>query len=654
MSDSVSYPDLIRQAQLGSRDSVERLAQLAQGRVFAHIFRLTLDRDLSQDISQETLLEMVRSLKRLNFERADQFWSWLFRTATGKVQHYFRDKQNKKAIQLSMLDEERLLQRTLVHRNDGLNNMISKELSHAIFKAMAKLKLKYRSVLLLRCLEKMPYSQIADIMGCSEMYARAMFFRAKRLLKRRLSRDGFGRQFLLPALWLFGRVTAPAEAAPASTSVAAASMKVGLTGTIIGAAGTKLGITVATVITATALTVGGITAGGGRKLAKGSRVTSFHYVEHVSQARGNGVDSASIMSKGLRERWYYFPDGIEGPLFARIQAWDSQYRVKNCSWLRNSQGNYYYRAAGTDPPTPARVYIINDNYASSIRLRTLRLPSDPPGFTEFLDRVEGKISKVIYSRNNKTSLLVSKVDNRFADTPNFRTVYKYNCVDKAFFNFDWSEDVPVVDERDAMHKRGWTYFRVTGEIGEDKVQGWGQIPFIYDAIVEHPPWLKLQVAEKLEIVDIGSGAYLVAPEQTAIAAYPSGTFFNGLAKPWMGMHAIDSVRREAAEKKMTFEIELIDDEMVQVTLFEDMGSRQIQLIYEIHGPKDLVEEIEFLTYDGARREIIGQLRFTYLEEVAQVANEFIAPEKATVPSETAQENMGISWLIELAQGTLGQ
>ncbi len=52
---------LIKQAQLGDRVSLERLAGLLGPKVYAYIYRLTLDYHLAEDLCQETLLELVKS-----------------------------------------------------------------------------------------------------------------------------------------------------------------------------------------------------------------------------------------------------------------------------------------------------------------------------------------------------------------------------------------------------------------------------------------------------------------------------------------------------------------------------------------------------------------------------------------------------------------
>lgn len=259
IDDNADYADLVRQAQLGNQESMDRLVQRVEGRLRSYLYRLTLNHDLTEELVQEALLEMVKSLKKL--ECVDAFWSWLYRTAMGKAQHHFRGQQHKaNIVQMSTIDREDLSKSASPDYRDGLNYMIRKELSNAVFEAIEKLKFRQRNVLVLRCFEQKAYSEIAAIMDCSEMAAQVLFFRAKGSIKRQLSKRGFGKECLLMGLGLFARMTTPAKDALVSSSVTAASVKVGFAATVIGVAGTQLGITIGTAVTAIALTVGGITA----------------------------------------------------------------------------------------------------------------------------------------------------------------------------------------------------------------------------------------------------------------------------------------------------------------------------------------------------------------------------------------------------------
>jgi RNA polymerase sigma-70 factor (ECF subfamily) len=243
---------LIHEAQLGYKGSMDRLAELAKERLYAYIFRLTLDENLTEDILQETILFMIQSIDKL--ERPDQFWQWLFRTAMGKVQHHYRELKRKRTEELS--DDERLKihHRVSIDLNDGLTELLRKELSDAVFTAMRRLNIKYRNILVLRCLENLEFAEIAQITNSSEIGSRVLFFRAKNSLRRKMAGQGFGKRHLLLAIALFGLVTTSAKAA-SSTTVTVASLEAGFLASLIAAFTSKIGLAAAACATAVALTV---------------------------------------------------------------------------------------------------------------------------------------------------------------------------------------------------------------------------------------------------------------------------------------------------------------------------------------------------------------------------------------------------------------
>lgn len=232
----------VRRAQLGDRVSLDRLAEGARQRLYAYIYRLTMNHDLAQDLLQETLLKMVENIKEL--EHPERFWSWLFRTALGVVQHHYRDLAREQAIEFSSVSRKRLSQYLSEDRDDGLNRAIRKELSETIVDAMARLRLTHRNVLMLRCFEQLSFAEIAEVLGCKELRARVLFFRARHSLSRQLSSRGLHKGLLVTALGVFGLLTAPADTASAGT-VTASSLKVGVVAAFVGKAGTPAGAAVA-------------------------------------------------------------------------------------------------------------------------------------------------------------------------------------------------------------------------------------------------------------------------------------------------------------------------------------------------------------------------------------------------------------------------
>ena len=75
--------------------------------------------------------------------------------------------------------------------NEKFVDLVSEELKRIVVSAMGELKPKYRQILTMRCYEEMEYSEIAELMGCSEFSARVLFFRAKNKLHKVLKKKGF-------------------------------------------------------------------------------------------------------------------------------------------------------------------------------------------------------------------------------------------------------------------------------------------------------------------------------------------------------------------------------------------------------------------------------------------------------------------------------
>ncbi len=300
-----------------------RLSELAQGKLCAYIYRVTLDQDLTSDLVQETLLQMVKSLESL--QKPESFWGWLYRIAMNKIQQYYRQLSLRKTQVASDFERDILGVHASGSGCEGERRLEGEEMMRKVFTAMAQLKQRDRAVLSLRCFEEMPYSEIASVLECSDMNARLLFYRAKLALKQKLGKYGIGSSALLAALGLFGRLTAPAEAAGGQGAVSAASVKVGIGTVVAGYVGTKLGVVISSAVVFTAVAVG--TVGALKEEKPGltrENVTSFHYTE---QARDTSAGAVSSVSKRAYEQWYYFREGVDGALFRRMQRWTADQTV---------------------------------------------------------------------------------------------------------------------------------------------------------------------------------------------------------------------------------------------------------------------------------------------------------------------------------------
>jgi len=218
----------IQQAQAENQESLSVVAEQVRQKVYTYIYRLTLDYHVAQDLTQETVLEMIKSLPQLEVPHVNGFWGWIFRTALGKVQHHFRLQGARRLAQKTTSDDF-VLESQASEDNNPMNALVSEEIRKTVLGALQAIKIKYRNILVLRCFENLSYAQIAGITGGSELRARLLFFRAKHSLKNQLERHGFKRDHLLAALTMFANLTVRnGKKVAAKEVVLASSLETGL------------------------------------------------------------------------------------------------------------------------------------------------------------------------------------------------------------------------------------------------------------------------------------------------------------------------------------------------------------------------------------------------------------------------------------------
>jgi RNA polymerase sigma factor (sigma-70 family) len=569
---------------------------------------------VTQDIVQESVLEMFKVFDKL--KSAERFWSWLDGIAFNKIRRHYGRQWRHKTVSLSDIDR----QLAIGDSQSALAEMINRELKQIVLVSMRELSPRYRAILTMRCYKDMPYSEIARMMKCTEFGAQSLFYRAKKALAKKLSRHGLGKGYLLPALVLFGKLTASTEAAAVKVSVTAAAIKVGAAASLAAMVTSKIAIV--SVVTTAAIT------GGAMIVTLGTDKIDIGPQRINAQTSFN--TTARTVEKVTEQCWYFFPEGPGRAVMMRLLKFNASGNISYCRNLQNQHANYYY-----DKNT---IYVNNFRMYNS-DLSVARLPTDGDDLDRFISQVEGRQADTErVSSRAKGLLVISKRSSEQGDRI-WRTDRHFNVLEEEYFQFNWPQDARIVDNRDQMHKRGWTYFRITGRINGRQISGTGRIPFVYEASGQSGPWLKLQLGDGTKIVDSTSMACVFDVSGKAAASYKGGSFFKGLGRPWMGLHTIDTVRRDAAERQVGFETrQLPDGDKTKVILTRE----QTRLVYTIDMDTDVIDKITFSAGNGDK----GELEFSYLQNVENVGNEFASPRVGSY-RKPQQNPPGMLWLIKL-------
>ncbi len=621
--------ELVRQAQQGDRASLDRLAETARVRLHEYVFRMTLDEDLTGDIVQETILEMLRIFKTLQYR--EKFWGWLHGIAFNKVRRHYGKQWRQQTLRRREAEQKP----AVPIANDVLTDVVTDELKQIVLESVQRLAPRHRAVLTLRCYDHLSYAEIARLIGCTEIGARAIFHRAKKCLAGLLSDHGLGKGSLVLALVAFGKLTAASKASAAQVAITGATLQTGPLAALLATLTGKTGLI--------ALAAAGTLAGGSVAIApRALRAVlpgEARRTENLAASPWQGAPTQP------QECWYYFPEGGQTPVMIRLLEPDGDKPATACRILQNQYANYHY----DDGDETIR---IKNYHAWKPDLSVTGLPTDNPALSRFLAQVQGQAADVELTRNRAAGLLVICRHEGRQTERIWRIDRHLNVLEEEYFHFSWPQTTPVIDDRDALHRRGWTFFRIDGQVGNRKVSGTGRLPFVYASAHEHYPWVKIEVDGVQTHVDTprGAGRYdRTGRDRTGRATerLPGGSFFQGLPRPWTGLHCIDTIRRDAAEQRLRFETDRqADGSHVKVIVH----AAPVALVYTVDMQTDIVETIELFEAMPVEANRIGQLSFTYLQEIPEPADRSFDTPRGPRSAPTASEGPGLLWLTQLAGG----
>ena len=171
--------ELLRQLREGSEDALDELVRRKTGPLLQVARRIVRDTEEARDVVQMTFVRVWESR-----DRFDERWSpntWIYRIATNLAIDLLRSRQSR--------DRQREpLKLDLAQKQEGsvrrlLGDLRAKEVRHLFDQLAADLTERQRAVFVLREIEGMTSSEVAEIVGCRESTVRNHLFNARRVLQ---------------------------------------------------------------------------------------------------------------------------------------------------------------------------------------------------------------------------------------------------------------------------------------------------------------------------------------------------------------------------------------------------------------------------------------------------------------------------------------
>jgi RNA polymerase sigma-70 factor (ECF subfamily) len=189
MSDQAD-PDavLMLRVKRGDRVAFAELVGKYQQPLFNFIFRTLRDETETEDVAQNTFLQVWKSRDR--YQRTAKFSTWLFTIARNLCLNEIRRRSRHPAESLeeSHAEHEDLPQRQYEDKKNILptDTALHGELARKIEEALAKLPENQRTAILLCRQDELSYEEIAEVLGCSLSATKSLIHRGRETLKEKL------------------------------------------------------------------------------------------------------------------------------------------------------------------------------------------------------------------------------------------------------------------------------------------------------------------------------------------------------------------------------------------------------------------------------------------------------------------------------------
>jgi len=184
--DNLEEKLILKRAQAGEKEAFSEIYDFYVVKIFRFIYLKTNSKEIAEDLTSETFLKCWRYIKKQNeTEKNDEsirngnLGSFLYKIARNLIIDFYR---KKKEISLDMT--ERKNENIIDDRQDILAEINKKQEIQALRKCLDTLKDDYQEILILRYVEDLSMSEIAEITGKSEGTIRVLIHRATKSLEK--------------------------------------------------------------------------------------------------------------------------------------------------------------------------------------------------------------------------------------------------------------------------------------------------------------------------------------------------------------------------------------------------------------------------------------------------------------------------------------
>ena len=164
---SMTDDELVKLSEGGVNEAFDALLMRHKDKVFANIYMAVRDKDIANDIFQDTFIKAICTIKQGRYTEQGKFSSWIMRIAHNLIIDQFRTEKAENTVSNDEDDELNLFDDVRLYDDNVEDTMIREQVYEDVVRLMNHLPENQREVLRMRFFEDLSFKEIADATGVS-------------------------------------------------------------------------------------------------------------------------------------------------------------------------------------------------------------------------------------------------------------------------------------------------------------------------------------------------------------------------------------------------------------------------------------------------------------------------------------------------------
>ncbi|MBL7110404.1 MAG: sigma-70 family RNA polymerase sigma factor [Bacteroidales bacterium] len=162
---TISDKELIGRYLAGHESALEKLVRRHKNRVFAYILMIVKDKELAEDLFQDTFIKVINTIRSGQYKEEGKFIQWVMRIAHNLIIDYFR--KAKRIPVIENRDEYNIFDKVRHPVESVEEMMITQQIHQDVKRLIEYLPKEQKEVLVMRHYGDMSFKDIAEVTNVS-------------------------------------------------------------------------------------------------------------------------------------------------------------------------------------------------------------------------------------------------------------------------------------------------------------------------------------------------------------------------------------------------------------------------------------------------------------------------------------------------------